>query len=267
MATELFLRFVGRNLGLCALVGAGSGLLCFFLAAIFPGMAVEDAASVSSSWPDLMKKIFGDPLFAFTDIRAWLNLEVFHITFWLIHGGLAAFLAARILATEVEEKTVDILLSIPISRARILAIRLAALASLSVFAALPVIVGCGLGIFALGLPIHPAPLVLATCSGTLLSLVIAGLALLVSVWVPRQTHCMVAALGLIGWLFLVEEMLVDLVPLFRSVAPLNPFHYYRAADILVRNSGAGCGPGVLLAMFLALAALAMAGFARRDLPA
>lgn len=267
MATELFLRFVSRNLRLCALVGAGSGLLAFFLATLFPEMALEDAASVSSSWPDLMKKLFGDPLLAFTNVYAWLYLEVFHITFWLVHGSLAAFLAARILATEVEEKTSDILLSVPISRTQILTSRLVALALLSLLAALPVVIGCALGIRAVGLTLHLAPLVLATCAGVLLSLVMAALTLLASVWVPRPTHCMFAALGLVGLLFLFDEMLVDLVPVFESAAALNPFHHYGVAEILVHDSGAGSGPWVLLAMSLGLVALAMVSFARRDLPA
>jgi ABC-2 type transport system permease protein len=267
MAVELLLRFVGRNLRLCAFVGLGSGLLAFFLATIFPEMAEQDASSVSSSWPDLMKTLFGDPLLAFTSVYAWLNLQIFHITFWLIHGGLGALLAARILATEAEEKSLDILLSVPISRTHILTSRLAGLTVLSVLTALPVVAGCGLGIRTLGLSVHAEPLILATLSGVLLALVIAALTLCVSVWVPRQTHCIFLAMALVGLLFLLEEMLVELVPVLRGLAAANPFHYYGAAEILVHDSGAGWGPLVLLAMFLGLSAFSMVGFARRNIPA
>jgi ABC-2 type transport system permease protein len=267
MAVELFLTFVGRNSRLCAFVGLGSGLLTFFLATLFPELGQQDASAVSSSWPDMMKTLFGDPLFAFSDVYAWLHLEIFHITFWLIHGGLAALLASRILATEAEEKSLDILLSVPISRTRILTSRLAGLTLLSVLTALPVVAGCGLGIRALGLPVDAEPLILATLAGVLLALVMAGLTLCVSVWVPRQTHCIFLALALVAFLFMLEEMLVELVPVLRGLAAINPFHYYGAAEILVHDSGAGWGPLVLLTMFLALAAFSMLGFARRDIPA
>jgi ABC-2 type transport system permease protein len=267
MAVELFLRFLGRNARLCALVGLGSGLLAFFLATVFPEMGQQDATSVSSSWPELMKSLFGDPLLAFTSVYAWLNLQIFHITFWLIHGGLGALLAARILATEAEEKSLDILLSVPISRTHILTSRLAGLTMLSVLTAVPVVAGCGLGIRTLGLPVHAEPLILATLAGVLLSLVIASLTLCVSVWVLRQTQCIFAALALVGLLFLLEEMLVELVPALRGFSVVNPFHYYGAAEILVHGSGAGWGPVVLLSMFLGLAAFSVVGFARRDIPA
>jgi ABC-2 type transport system permease protein len=267
MSVELLLRFVGRNLRLCAFVGLGSGLLAFFLATLFPEMGEQDASAVSSSWPDLMKAMFGDPLFAFTNVYAWLHLEIFHITFWLVHGGLAALLAARILATETEEKSLDILLSVPISRTRILSSRLVGLTLLSLLTALPVLAGCALGIRALGLPVDAEPLLLATLAGVLLALVMGGLALCVSVWVSGQTHCIFFAMGLVGLLFMLEEMLAELVPLLRGLAPFNPFHHYGAAEILVHDSGAGWGPLVLLSMFLVLAALSMLAFARRDIPA
>jgi ABC-2 type transport system permease protein len=265
MGAELFLAFVRRNFRLCALVGAGSGLLAFFLARLFPAMDPQDASAVSSGWPELMKAIFGDPLVAFTDVYAWLHLEVYHITFWLVHGGLAALLAARILAAEAEEKSLDILVSTPISRARILTSRLAALALLSALAALPVVAGTALGIQALGLGVDGRPLLLASVSGVCLALVMAGLTLCISVWVPRQIHCIFVAMGLVGLLFLLEEMRV-LVPALRSLSPVNPFHYYRASEILVHGSGAGWDPLALISMFLALAAVSIAGFTRRDIP-
>jgi ABC-2 type transport system permease protein len=267
MAFELFLRFVGRNARLCALVGLGSGLLAFFLASIFPEMGQQDATSVSSSWPELMKSLFGDPLLAFTSVYAWLNLQIFHITFWLIHGGLGALLAARIVATEAEEKSLDILLSVPISRTRILTSRLFGLTLLSLLTALPVLAGCALGIWTRGLPVHVEPLILATLAGVLLALVMASLTLCVSVWVLRQTQSIFVALALVGLLFLLEEMLAELVPVLRGFSAVNPFHYYGAAEILVHDSEAGWGPVALLAMFLGLAAISVVGFARRDIPA
>jgi ABC-2 type transport system permease protein len=266
ISSELFLRFLSRNLRLCTFVAAGSGLLAFFLATIFPEMDRAGAVAVATSWPPLMKKMFGDPLLAFTNVYAWLHLQVFHITFWLIYGGLASLLASRILAAEAEEKTLDILLSVPISRTGIVLSRLLALSLLSALSSIPVIVGCGLGIWALGIPLHLEPLILATSAGVLLALVMAALTLFASVWVPRQTHCILTVLGLVGLLFLLEEMLVELVPALRSVAVLNPFRYYGAAEILVHDAGAGWGPLVLFSIFLGLVAFSMVGFARRDIP-
>lgn len=67
--------------------------------------------------------------------------------------------------------------------------------SLVGLAALPVVAGAGLGIHALGIGVEGQPLVLTSISGVLLALVMAGLTLCISVWVPRQTTCIFVSMG------------------------------------------------------------------------
>ena len=88
-----------------------------------------------------------------------------------------------------------------------------------------------------------------------------------SMYLGFATATEAAAFGVIGALFLLEEMLVTLVPALKGSSAFNPFHHYRIAEILVHDAGAGHGPWVLLAMFIALSALATAAFSRRDVPA
>lgn len=267
MARELLRRFLAHNARLCALVGAGSGAIAFFLASLFPDMPARDARSVSESWPPLLRQVFGDPLLAFTDVHAWLHLEMFHIVFWVVHGGFAAVLASRILAAEAEDRTLEVLLSVPVSRARLVAARLAGVALLVGLSALPVLGGCVLGIAWLGQDVRPAPLLSVTATGVLLALGMGAAALCASVWVPRRTFSAFAALALFAVLFFVEEMLGALVPALAGLAAWSPFHYYRASELLVHGAPLGAGaPLALLGIFLGLAALATAGFQRRDAP-
>ena len=106
----------------------------------------------------MMKDIFGDPIFGFTDIYGWLQLELFHITFWALFGIFAAFLASNIVAKEYESKTIDLLLSTPVSRTELVVNRLIGLIILLIIAILPTVIGCILGIATLNLEINLLPL-------------------------------------------------------------------------------------------------------------
>ena len=86
---RLYALFLRRNVRLAAIVSVCSGLLFYLLAVLFPASDPHEAEIVSASWPDIMKDLFGDPAFAFADIYAWLNLQVFHITSWAMYGVCA----------------------------------------------------------------------------------------------------------------------------------------------------------------------------------
>jgi len=113
---ELISMFIKRHFSISMITGLCAGVLVFFLAIIFPETNVQDAELISSNWPQIMKDLFGDPIYAFTNIYGWLHLEIYHITFWLIFGILASILASYIIAKEIEDKTMDILVSTPVSK-------------------------------------------------------------------------------------------------------------------------------------------------------
>lgn len=214
----------------------------------------------------MMRELFGDPLAGFTNVYAWLELEVFHVTFWAVMVTLAAILASRIVAWEAEHRTLEVLLSVPQSRFAIVMSRWLAILLLLGLAALPVLVGSLTAVIALGLPLRANAIGLALGEGLLLSVVFASVALLVSMWVPRQIATVAATISLAAAGFLVETMLVPMVPALLPLSYVNPFHWYASADILVRGDFSAWPPLALAIMSAACIALSLAAFTARDIP-
>jgi ABC-2 type transport system permease protein len=267
MDMELVRMYLKRYLGLTLVVGLLVGLTAGGLGIMFPEMSVNDASSVASSWPPMMKALFGDPLAGFTDIYAWLDLEIFHVTFWMVLGTLAAILASRIVAQEAELRTLDVLLCIPRSRSAILTSRLLGLSVLMVMAGLSVAAGCCAGIAVRGLPVDVNVIALSTAAGVLLTLVLANITLLVSIWIPRQIPAVAISMGAAGMLFFTEEMLIPIMPWLDRASFLNPFHWYDTGDILIRGMVSPWPLLVLLVMALGCGGLSLVTFTLRDAPA
>jgi ABC-2 type transport system permease protein len=232
---------------------------------MFPAMDISNAEAVSASWPQLMKDMFGDPLTGFSDIYGWLELELFHITFWVVFGIFASFLAANIIAKEYENKTIDLVLAMPISRTELIINRLIGLVILLFVSMIPVFIGCILGIFVLGLDIQPAPLLAAILSGFLLSLLFAGVSLLISIFVRSQTFSILLSLVVFGLFFLFSQMLMPVIPSLKSVAIISPFYYYDTANILIRNLHSPLNPLILFFVFILLSLVSILFFSKKDI--
>ncbi len=263
---HLIRMFLRRHTRLTAIVSIGAAMVFFFLTIIFPKMGLDKASLIAEGWPPLIKDLFGDPLLGFTDVYAWLFLEIFHIGFWVVFGVLAAILAARIVAKEIEDRSMDILLSCPVTRTGMLASRLLATLLLLLLAVVPSIVAFALGILYLGEPLHTARLVLTCFEGALLSFSMGTLALLISVALPNQILSISFASACFAALFFVDTLLVKLVPALDRVSFLNPFHFYRAGAVLIRGELSFLDPLALAAASLVLAIASMLAFSRKDVP-
>ena len=263
---ELVRMFIRRHLILSLVVSIGSGVLALGLTLLFPDTHLEDAAKISMGWPQIMKDLFGDPIHAFTDIYGWLNLQVFQITFWAIFGVFASFLASNIVATEVERKTIDTLLSCSITRSEVIVSRLIGLAMILTLSIIPFFLGCFLGILILDQPLQVDAIGAACLAGLFLFLVVAATTLLISVYIPYQTTCLIITWGFFGFLFLFKEAITKLVPVLKNLAFLSPYHYYRTADILLRKTYFLSDWVVLLCIFISFSSLAALYFSRRDIP-
>lgn len=261
----LLRMFLFRHAKLAVVVAVATGLLCFFLTVLFPDMPSGEAATVSASWPPVVRDLFGDPLLGFTDVHAWLHLQIFNITFWVIYGVFAAILAAGIVAGETERRTIDILLSCPIRRSSVLASQLAAVFLLLALAVLPAFAGCIAGLFALGSNVRVGNLLVTGAEGVLLSFSLAAVTLLISVFAPDQVLCASLAVAAFGLLFFVDSVLVRLIPELESYAFLNPFHFYDADGALICGAPQVLNLFALFAFGMAAAIAAALAFARRDI--
>jgi ABC-2 type transport system permease protein len=266
ISLELVKSFLLRNLRLSIVIWAVMGLVTLLLITLFPNMPADDAVNISTSWPPLMKDIFGDPILGFTDVYGWLNLEIFHMTFWIVFGVYCAIVVSRVIAKEIEEHTMDILLSYPIRRTSLIVSRLTATAILLAVGCLLTLLCTVVGLAILGMPIRLDLLAATLLSGFLLCLAFGSVALLVSVWLPQQMYGLFITIGVMLSMFVYEEMLTKFLPVFGYLPFLSFFHFYKPNEILIHGSVSMADPLILLGYFTLLTLLAAAFFRKRDIP-
>jgi ABC-2 type transport system permease protein len=247
------------------MVGFCTGIITFFLTTIFPATNMENAEAISASWPTIMKDLFGDPVQAFTNIYGWLYLQIFHITYWMVISVLAVILASRIVAVEVEKKTIDILLSTPLTRSQLINSRFLALMSILFISMIPIFLGVLFGILLLGYPVLWYELTYTFFVGYLLTICVAGVTLLISVFKPVQLFSQFTTLGLLALMFLFTESLTKLIPLFDKLSFASLFNYYHPSEILIDRSFSVYNPLIFIILTISLAAISSIIFVRKDI--
>jgi len=94
--------------------GGVIGLLSYFVVYMIEGMDLAAIEEIMAMWPEEMIEFFGD-VDAFTNPYGFWALEL--LTFMWLYGGIyIVYMASTLLTREVEEKTIDLTLSKPITR-------------------------------------------------------------------------------------------------------------------------------------------------------
>ena len=96
------------------ILGGGIGLLSFLFIALIEDMDLQSIQDMFSSFPEGILDFFGD-LAVLANPYGWWTMEMLSFI-WLYAGILFIFTASSLLSHEVENKTIDLSLSKPISR-------------------------------------------------------------------------------------------------------------------------------------------------------
>jgi len=238
--------------------GLPLGLMSAFVVAIYP--SVEDAlARAVRDYPPSLKEAFG--IGELTDVEQYLQAEMLSLIVPLAAGYLAVRSIAAGLSGAAESGRLDVLLSAPVSRGRLVAsgfvataLELAAVlvVSLALTAAGATLAGAGLS-FSAALAgfanVWPLALVFAA-----LGIVLTGFSLRTSIVTGAAAGVLVA--------MYVADLVGRLDPGLDWVRYGSVFRYYGAAIEDGIDPLAFCG---VSAAALALAALGGALFQRRDL--
>lgn len=259
-----FTRYaVERRLRGAVVLSALLAGLAAFTAAFFPSVK-ESAPQLQDyidSLPPAFREAFG--IESFASIQGFLATEFYTFAWLLVLGLYFGYRAGHLIAGDVESERIELLLALPVSRARLLNERYLALVPtmvvVNVFGAIAVV----LAVFAIGESIGAVELLAVHALSIPYFLACAGIGLVLSVSTDTADRAARGALGVIFGLFLVESLTaasdVDWLGL------LSPTHYYDPSAVLVRNNYDLAGALVLLAAALALLGLATWLFRRRDI--
>lgn len=245
-----------------AVLTVGVSLYSAFIVWYFTVLEGADFEALTQDMPPAMIEAFG--IDALGTIEGFLGGQIFNFV-WLLGLGLYfAYAAGGLIAGDIEDERMDLLLSFPISRSQLLREKFASL--LFPLVVLNVVVGSviyGL-VWAIGETIDPAHLALAHLLSIPYLLVCAAIGVVLSVLVNRASVAERAAIGIVFVLFLVESVVGSGTD-FEWIQYISPTTYYEPTQVLIDGSYEVADTGILLLIFLLLLIGGQILFQRRDI--
>lgn len=249
----------------------GLGFYAFFVAVLYRSFAEAGIEELWESYPEALRAAVGlDPEAPLAVsgrfvIESWLTTE-FLAWVPLLIALYGVVYGAGAIAREAEQRTLDLILSQPVPRYRLVVSK--SLVFLLSTAALVVTAGVALqaGVAAAGDSVNAAYLYLTLFQGALVGLAVAGYAIVFSsafLSVGRAA----AAAGLLTVILYILEIVSRTVDRAEWVGNISLFHFYRAEYILRTGDLSWTGVGVCSAVAVGGVALAAVLFQRRDVPA
>ena len=226
---------------------------------VLEGVAVEE---VFADLPPAMQDAFG--IEALSTIEGFLGTELYNFVWVLGLGLYFAYAAGGLVAADIESDRIDLLLSFPVSRSRLLTEKFASL--LLPILGVNVVVGGAVyvSVSAIGESIDPVHLLLVHLLSVPYLLVCAGIGLVFSAVVDRAAIAERGAIGVVFVLFLVESV-VGSADEYDWIQYVSPTHYYEPTPILLDGTYELVDSAILFVAFLGLLLLGQILFHRRDL--
>jgi len=244
--------------------GLGLGVLGLYFIVLFPTFANDfDLQAMLDSFPPAMMALVGGPLIDLSTPAGFLNMELFPLMLPIILGGFAITLGSGATAAEESRGTLDVLLSEPVQRWRVVTEKAVAMTLGTTAVAACLFVGVQVGAAIGGVSVPPGNLAGALLSGTLLALAFGSIALALGCWTGNRP----LAIGVVGALFVVTYFINALAPLvdvLNDIQAISPFFYYLEANP-IQNGIDWVHAGVLAVITVVGFAAALIGFERRDL--
>jgi ABC-2 type transport system permease protein len=242
----------------------GLSALMILTILLYPSIADSpEFDEIFEKMPDALAKLFVGEVSELTSPEGYLNSQLFVLLVPLLFLFFAIARGSGAIAGEEEKGTLDLLMSYPLKRSRVVMEKFAAMAVAILALAFVLWLSMAVSAVAIGMDIGLGRIAEATLSGALLGLTFGALALALGCATGNRGLC----IGLASALGVAAYFLNALAPVVEALEPsrkLSPFYYYMGADPLTN----GIDPvhaGVLIALMVVFLAVALVTFERRDL--
>ena len=241
-----------------------TGAIMFYmglLIGIFWRFLPETIFDALESFPDAIIAMIGGGNLA--SPPGWFQAEIFALTGPIAGFALTIVIGSKALAGEEQKHTMGLLMANPMPRSKVVLQKSATMVVYALLFGLITFAGSWLGALLGGAEVGWLEMASVSLLLALLSLVMGGIALMLSAATGRTR---VASYGAIG-VAIASYFVFAFFPLsedFASWAEWSPFHYYLGSDPLV-NGMSWADAGVLAGLFLVFVALSIPLFQRRDL--
>ncbi len=246
--------------------GLGLGVLGGYFMWIYPTFTkTMDLQGMLDKFPPALKALIGGSIVDLSTPTGFLNMELFPLMLPLVLGGFAMAIASGATAGEESRGTIDVLLSEPVERWRVLTEKCVALVLATVAVAVALFIGLWLGGALVGSAIALDRVAAGLTMGTLLALAFGGIALALAAWSGNRAM----AIGVTGAVLVATyfvNALAPLVDMLDRIQGISPFFYDLGNDPLRNGIDLG-DSAILLAIAIVGFAVALVTFERRDLTA
>ncbi len=240
-------------------------MLSAAMTAFYPSISTNESIQdyVDAFDPDLLA------LFGFTDIvdvtsgAGYLNAEMFSFMVPILFIVFAISLGASAIAGEEEKRTIEILLSEPISRRRVLLQKHAFLVAASVLLAFVIWLSLAIGAIIVNMEVGMVNLVAAVTSSTLLGLTFGSLAFAIGAITGNRGLSLGISAGTAVATYVINT-LAAIVDILEPARWLSPFFYHGGNSPILN----GLDPLHVLLLIAVIAVPTIAGYfayQRRDL--
>lgn len=245
------------TLGLLAMVG--------IQLSVYPTVR-SSAAGLSTfidNYPEALKQIFR--MEDYTSGPGFLSTELFSMMLPLIFISIGASWGANASAQEEERRTADILFTLPISRVKILSIKITTAIIFQILLALVTVVSLVIGIRFVHLSLGTSKIIGGALTGALLGILFNSVATLLGAAWGKRSIAIGGAIGMAiaGFLF---YSLAPLVDTFERITPINPFQWTLGSRPLFDGIDFGYS-AISLLVSLALYGASLFVLKRRDIQA
>ncbi len=238
-------------------------VLALFTVAFYP--SVEASAGELEAYienlPPAFRTMFGVESFA--TVEGFVATEFYQFGWVILLGMYFAYRAGGLVAGEVEDGRIDMLLSLPITRRRVVLERYVALVPTMVVVNVVAFLVVLAGVTAIGESVAFRDFVAVHALSIPYFLACAGIGLVLSVLTFDEDRAKRGSLGLVFGLFLVDSL--SATTDYDWIGAVSPTRFYDPTEILVMNDYCPVGATALLVGAAAVVFLAVELFRRSDI--
>jgi ABC-2 type transport system permease protein len=206
-------------------------LIAVMYAGMFPAFKEPLKEMGETGLFDSFSSFLGPATFDMATYVGFLNLELYQIFWMIILGIIIGFIAASIVSKEIESKTIDILMSNPISRKQIVFEKFIGLIPMAIvinFGTMLAVVGVTV---AIGEELDLGNLLLTHIASIPYFLAILGIAILISVIINEKMKASITFIALLMGMYVIETM-SKTVSDYELLGVFSVTHYFVPYDTL-----------------------------------
>jgi ABC-2 type transport system permease protein len=223
----------------------------------------ENLLEYTEQLPKAMWAFVGSTIQGMSTPNDFYEGEIFGLMAWMAVMVMTVTIGTRALAGEESDRTMGLLLGNPIRRSTVVVEKTYTMVVYAVLVGFATWAGVWIGSLLGGLGMSPLNIAATAMLASLVGLVFGAVALLLSAATGKTKVAVYGTIGITLAMFLVNSIAI-LNDAVDTLALFTPFHHYLANSPL--NNGMDWGNAtVLAAAFVALVALSVYAFDRRDL--